>query len=179
MGNSVNQNENCENPTVLLRRLHYWRMAFFGVVILLAGMLSGAAATLLMIGHTRPRGPLAPIPAVRLLLERLSGPLHLTTAQEQQVEPILQKHMAKLDQIQEQGHVASVLTEDQMHLWERLFLDLPGSIRHIPQERGPGLGRGPAPGPGGWRGPPADRRGPLHVPYGPPPAPDTNAVQHN
>jgi hypothetical protein len=160
MGSSVNQDESSENPTALLRRLHHWRMAFFGVVILLAGMLSGAAATLLMIGHIGPRGPFPPVPAVKLLLARLSGPLHLTVEQRQQVEPILEKHVTKLDQIQEQGHkaiveelrllsqeMAGVLTEDQMRLWERLFLDLPGSIRHIPRELGPGLGRGPAPGP--------------------------------
>ena len=58
--------------------------------------------------------------------------------------------------------MAGVLTEDQMRLWERLFLDLPGSMRHIPQELGPGCGRGPAP-PGGWRGPPAGGGGPLHM----------------
>jgi hypothetical protein len=40
MGNSVNPNENADTPMVLLRRLHHWRMAFFGVVIL-AGMFSG------------------------------------------------------------------------------------------------------------------------------------------
>jgi len=190
MGSAVNQNEDSENPTVLLRRLHHWRMAFFGMVILLAGMLSGAAVTLLIVGHIGQRGPLPPVHAVKLLLERLTGPLHLTAEQRPQVEPILKSHMMRLDQIQGDGQkaiaeelrllsqeMAGVLTEDQMRLWERLFLDLPGSIRHIPQGYGPGLGRGPAP-PGGWRGPPGDRRGPLHVPYSPPPVPDANTVPH-
>jgi len=165
-------------------------MAFFGVVILLAGMLGGAAVTLLAIRHMGPERPLPPVPAVKMLLARLSGPLHLTGEQRQQVEPILQEHMARLDQIQADGQkaiaeelrllseqMAGVLTADQMHLWERLFLDLPGPIRHIPEGRGPGLGRGPAP-PGGWRGPPANRRGPLHLPPSSSPTPDTNTVPH-
>lgn len=191
MGNPVNPSESSESPTVLLRRLHHWRMAFFGVVILLAGMLSGAAVTLLTIRQIGPRGPVPPVPAVKLLLARLSGPLHLTGEQRQQVEPILQEHLVRLDQIQADGQksiaeelrllsqaMAGVLTEDQMHLWERLFSDLPGSLRHIPAGRGPGLGRGPAP-PGGWRGPPGDRRGPLHLPPSFSPSPDANTMPHN
>jgi len=178
MGGSINQNESSESPTVLLRRLHYWRMAFFGVVILLAGMLGGAAATLLTVSRLGPREPLPPVPAVKMMLARLTGPLHLTDEQKRQVEPILQKHVVKLDQIQQDGQKAiaeelqllsqdmgGVLTADQMRFWEQLFSDLPGPIRHIPAGRGPGLGRGPAP-PGGWRGPPADRRGPLRAPVG-------------
>lgn len=190
MGSSVSPNESSESPTVLLRRLHHWRMAFFGMVILLAGMVSGAALTLFVVGHGGQKHPLPPVDAVRLLAERLTGVLHLTAEQQRQVEPILQNRMKKLDQIQGDGQkaiaeelrlltkeMAGVLTADQMGLWERLFLDLPGSIRHIPQEFGPGLGRGPAPGPGGWRGPPSDKRGPLHV-TSHAPVPDTNTVPH-
>ncbi len=190
MGSAINPNESNESPTVLLRRLHHWRMAFFGMVILLAGMLSGAAVTLLIVGHLGPKNRVPPIYAVKLLLERLTGHLHLTAEQRQQVEPILQSHVTRLDQIQDNGQkaiagelrlmtqeMAGVLTEDQMRLWERLFLDLPGSIRHIPQELGPGYGRGPAP-PGGWHGPPAGRGGPPHM-SSPSTAPGPNAVPHN
>lgn len=186
MGSSMNPNESNETPTVLLRRLHHWRMAFFGMVILLAGMLSGAAVTLLVVGHV---GRPSTLPVDRGLIDRLTGPLHLTAEQSRQAEPILQKHMARLGQIREEGQkaiaeelrlmsqqMAGVLTEDQMRLWERLFLDLPGPMRHIPRELGPGLGRGPAP-PGGWRGPP-EGRGPLHGPSRSI-VPGPNAVPHN
>jgi len=165
-------------------------MAFFGMVILLAGMLGGAAVTLLIVGHLGPKGRVPPVYAVKLLLERLTAHLHLTAEQRRQVEPILKSHVTRLDQIQDEGQKAiagelrlmthemsGVLTEYQMHLWERLFLDLPGSIRHIPQELGPGYGRGPAP-PGGWHGPPSGKRGPLHLPADPP-APEANTVPHN
>jgi hypothetical protein len=192
MGSAVNPNESSESPTVLLRRLHHWRMAFFGMVILLAGMLSGAAVTLLIVGPVGRKSPPPPVPAITHMLGRLSGPLRLTAEQEKQIQPILETHMARLIQIQDEGQkaireelrllsreMAGVLTEDQMGLWERLFRDLPVAIRHIPQEFGPGLGRGPAPGPGGWHGPPGGQRGPLHAPAGPPPAPDTNTVPHN
>jgi len=190
MGSAMNPNESSENPTVLLRRLHHWRMAFFGVVILLAGMLGGAAVTLLLVGQARPHPVIDDRALVEPMIGRLSGPLHLTPEQRQQVEPVLQRHMARLGQIRSDGQkaiaeelrlmsqeMAGVLTEDQMHLWERFFLDLPGSVRHIPQELGPGYGRGPAP-PGGWRGPPAGRGGPPHM-SSRPTAPDANAVPHN
>jgi hypothetical protein len=189
MGNAVNPSENAESPMVLLRRLHHWRMAFFGVVILLAGMLSGVAATLLIVRHLGPDRPPPPVRAVQMMLARLSGPLHLTPEQRQQIEPILKSHLTRLGQIQDDGQKAiaeelrllsqdmgGVLTEDQMRLWDRLFLDLPSPIRHIPEGRGPGLGRGPAP-PGGWRGPP-DGRGPLHGPSHTI-VPGPNAVPHN
>jgi hypothetical protein len=190
MGNSVNPNENADSPMVLLRRLHHWRMAFFGVVILLAGMLGGAAATLLVVRHLGPDRPPPPVRAVKMMLARLDSPLHLTPEQRQQIEPILQNHFVKLNQIQENGEKAivdelrllsqemgGVLTADQMHLWEQLFLGLPGPIRHIPEGRGPGLGRGPAPL-GGWHGPPSGKRGPLHLPAESP-APEANTVPHN
>ncbi len=189
MGSAVNPNENSESPTVLLRRLHHWRMAFFGMVILLAGMLCGAAIALLIVGPVGRKSPPPPVPMITHMLGRLSGPLRLTGEQEKQIQPILETHMARLIKIQDEGQkaireelrllsqeMAGVLTKDQMGLWERLFLDLPVSIRHIPQESGPGLGRGPAPGPGGWGGPPG-ARGPLRgLPHSPVPSP--NAVPH-
>ena len=190
MGSSVNPSENGESPTVLLRRLHHWRMAFFGLVILVAGMLSGAAVTLLIVGRTGHRVPPPPVTAVKVLVGRLDGLLHFTTEQRQQAEPILQKHVTKLDQIQADGQkaigeelrlmtqeMAGVLTADQMGIWERLFLELPGSIRHIPQELGPGYGRGPPRGRGGWHGPPAGRGGPPHMSTRPT-APDANIMPH-
>jgi hypothetical protein len=189
MGNSMNPNEDAQSPMVLLRRLHHWRMAFFGVVILLAGMLGGAAATLLIVPHLGPDRPPPPVLAVERMLTRLDGPLHLTPEQRQRIQPILQNHFVKLHEIQANGEkaiveelrllsqeVGGVLTVEQMHLWEQLFLGLPGPIRHIPEGRGPGLGRGPAP-PGGWRGPP-NGRGPRHLPSQPP-APEANTVPHN
>ena len=190
MGSSVNPNEDAESPMVLLRRLHHWRMAFFGVVILLAGMLGGAASTLLIIRHLGPDRPPPPVRAVKMMLARLSGPLHLTAEQSQQVEPIVRNHLVRLDQIQKDGQEAiaeelrllsqemgGVLTEEQMHLWGQLFLELPSPIRHIPEGRGPGLGRGPAP-PGGWRGPPSGRGGAYRLPSEPP-AREANTVPHN
>jgi len=183
----MNQNESGTTPTALLRRLHHWRMAFFGMVILVAGMLGGAAATLLAVRRVTPPGRLAPPPDVEVLLTRLNEPLHLTAEQHEQVKPILQKHMTRLGQIQEDGRkaiaeelrlltqeMAGVLTEEQMGVWQRLFLDLPPRMRHIPQELGPGYGRGPGPGPRGWRSPPAGR-GPLHM-RSTPPAPEANTV---
>jgi len=37
--------EDLVNPALLLKRALYWRMAFFSVIILLAGMAIGASGT--------------------------------------------------------------------------------------------------------------------------------------
>ncbi len=189
MGDPMNQFENPDSPTVLLRRLHHWRMAFFGLVILLAGMLSGAAVTLLVVGHMRHAQRLPPVaPPVEVLLSEVLPRLHLSAEQTKQVEPIIREHYQKLDAIREKGRaeiieelklmhaeVFAVLTEEQGHLWQQLLQGLPAQIRHVPDWPGPGGGRGP-----GLRrraGPPGGMREPVpHIPAGPPP--EANTVPH-
>lgn len=202
MGDSVNQNDPVfhtapsaggDSPAVLLRRLHRWRMAFFGLVILLAGMLSGAAVALLVVGHIGRQVPPPAVEAVRELLARIGPRLRLSEEQKLQMEPVLLKHVQKLDEIGQQGRSAiveeiralneemdTVLTEDQARLWHRLLEELPGPIRHMPEGLGPGSGggrpsrgfRGGRYGPGGG----APGQGPLHVSPEAPAVPDGNAV---
>ena len=59
MGDSMNPSENLDSPTVLLRRLHRWRMAFFGLMILIAGLTTGAAVTLLVVDWRGPDRPIS------------------------------------------------------------------------------------------------------------------------
>jgi hypothetical protein len=187
MGDPVNQFENPDSPTVLLRRLHRWRMAFFGLVILLAGMLSGAAVTLLAVRPMRhAQRELVPPPIE--LLARVVAHLRLSPEQEKQVEPIIQRHYQRLDAIRQEGRTAiteelklmndemcAVLDEGQARLWQQLLQGLPGEIRHVPEWYGPGGGRGP-----GLRrrmGPPGAMREPVpHMPAVPPP--EANTVPH-
>ena len=196
MGSEMNQHESLDSPMVLLRRLHRWRMAFFGLVILLAGMLSGAAVALLVVGHLEGQGPPPPIGMVKEMLARLGPRLDLSREQRDQMEPILLRHVQRLDEIGQDGRaaiveelrtlneeMATVLNEGQMRQWQQLLQSLPGQIRHVPGGFGPGPGLGPGPGPGGGRGmgggrfgPRRDGQGPLHVSPEGPSAPDANAV---
>ena len=197
MGSEMNQHESPDSPMVLLRRLHRWRMAFFGLVILLAGMLSGAAIALLVVGHLEGPGSPPPILIVKEMLARLGPRLRLSEEQRDQMEPILLRHVQRLDEIGQDGRaaiveelrtlneeMATVLNESQMHQWQRLLQEgLPGQIRHVPGGFGPGPGLGPGPGPGGGRGfgggrfgPRRDGQGPLHVSPEKPSSPDANAV---
>jgi hypothetical protein len=186
----MNQPENPDNPMVLLRRLHHWRMAFFGLVILLAGMLSGAAVTLLTVRHLDRAGPLPIEGAVTTLIRGVGPRLHLSAEQVQQIQPILEKHVTRLHEIWADGRtqiveelramndeVLPVLDENQQRLWHQYLQDLPGPFRHGGGP--PHLGLGPAPGrgfgPGGRFGfrrgvpgepnaaPPARQEGPVHV----------------
>ena len=190
MGDPVNQYENPDGPTVLLRRLHHWRMAFFGLVILLAGMLSGAAVALLVVGHIgRERRPPA-VPPVTELITRVVPRLHLSEEQTRQIEPIVQKHYERLDAIRQEGRTEimeelklmneemfTVLNEDQARLWQQLLQGLPSEMRHVPDWYGPGAGRGP--GPRRRMGPPADRPGPRHVSPNDSPAPPNDVTPHS
>jgi hypothetical protein len=188
MGDPINQHENPDSPTVLLRRLHRWRMAFFGLVILLAGMLSGAAITLLAVGPMRHSQRPPAVPPVAVLMEQVIPRLQLSPEQARQVEPIVRKHYQRLAAIQQKGRTEiegelalmneelfGVLNEEQAHLWEQLLQGLPAQIRHVPGPYGPGGGRGP-----GFRrrmGPPGAMREPVpRLPLGPPP--EANTVPH-
>jgi hypothetical protein len=166
MGNEVSQHESPDSPMVLLRRLHRWRMAFFGLVILLAGMLSGAAITLVTIGRSQWEGP-PPVPVEEVVTNMIRGVgprLRLSREQVQQVEPILQKHMTRLHEIWADGRtqisdelkamnddLSPILDDNQQQLWQRYMQGLPGPFRH---GGGPlHIGAGPGPGPGAGRGP--------------------------
>ncbi len=160
MGDSMNQSENLDSPMVLLCRLHRWRMAFFGLVILIAGLTTGVAATLLTLHGVGPKSPVPLERAYAVILDRIVPRLHLSREQAEQVEPILRRHMQRLEEIREQGRLqiakelqamdeqmATVLGQDQQRLWRDLMRGLPGQF-----QRGPGrFGAGPQ-GPFGPRG---------------------------
>jgi len=124
------------------------------------------------------------------LLLRVGPRLHLSEEQMKQVQPIVGKHMQRLDEIRQKGRTEiveelrlmneemfTVLNENQARLWQQLLQGLPGEMRHVPDWYGPGAGRGP--GPRRRMGPPADRPGPLHVSPNNAPAPPNDVTPHN
>ncbi len=189
MGDSVNHYENPDSPAVLLRRLHRWRMAFFGLVILLAGMLSGAAVTLLVVGRIDRQVSPPPMPVVREMLARIGPRLHLSEEQRKQIEPILVKHMERLDEIGQKGRaaiieelktlneeMAAVLDDGQIRLWQQWVQELPGQLRHVPGGFGPGGGGGGRGFGGGRPGAGRGGQGPPHVSPEKSSAPDANTA---
>jgi hypothetical protein len=161
-----------DNPTALLQQMHRWRMAFFGLVVLLAGVVIGGSATLLVFKPKPPQPPEDPEVFVLGALRDVER--HLTEQQLKQVHQIMREHMEELRVMREEEwrpkiitlmgklkqDIGKVLTPKQMEIWQqRAKRDQqefwrrrgggPGGMRG-----GPGSGRmGPGgPGSGGPRG---------------------------
>ena len=168
----MNQTEKTESSTThYIRRMHRWRMAFFGLVILLAGFIIGAASITILAPNRLTRPPQPPETATRMMIGRLRRELGLSPEQDEKIGPILQKHLQKLEEIRMNARteiteqlqqmnegVSAVLTEEQKQIWQRWLRMLQWQLR--PPGRGPGEG-------GRYRGGPQERmrRGPG--PFGP------------
>ena len=185
MGDTMKQTETTDNQTThYMRRLHRRRMALFGLVILLAGSVIGAASIMIAAPHHRLTRPLRPPEiAIKSLLPNLERCLHLTPEQREEIEPILQGHMQRLDDIRSNARseidetlgqmnedITAVLSEQQKQIWQRRLQRLQRQFR--PPGRGPGEG-------GRHRGGPQERmrRGPG--PFGPGRRPAGPNMPHN
>ncbi len=144
----MNQQEFSDNSILIMKRLHRWRMAFFGLVILLAGLVIGAALTFLLTHRfDKPHTP-PPEFAAEQVVRRLGRQLNLSKKQMKQLEPILRNHMQKLHdirmearpQIMEQlrlmnEEISSVLSEEQKQLWQRHLRRLQADLRQPRRHR--------------------------------------------
>lgn len=169
MGDVMNHADGNDNPMVLLRGLHRWRMAFFGLVILLAGVTLGAAGTLLLVRPAERQPPMDLEMATNAMLGRFRAELRLTREQARQIQQILRTRMQKLHEIRLQARpqieeqlgavkeeIGAVLTADQRDHWQGIVMRLEHEFRRG-MRRGPG---GPGPGFRGGR----DRPGPPGSP---------------
>ncbi|MCU0914543.1 MAG: hypothetical protein MUC88_08280 [Planctomycetes bacterium] len=146
----MNQPENPDSPTVLLRRLHHWRMAFFGLIILIAGLTTGAAVTFLVLHGAAPRPPVSPERSYEVMLERIMPRLHLSPEQARLAGPVLRHRMQRLEEIREQGRVqitaelqtmdqemSDILDGAQQQRWRDLLRSVPGPFPRGPGPKGP------------------------------------------
>jgi hypothetical protein len=171
MGDAMNQTEKTDSSTHYIRKLHRWRMAFFGLVILFAGIVIGAALITILAPNRLTRPPQPAETATRMMIGRLGRELGLSPDQHEKIGPILQKHLQKLEEIrlnardditeqlqQMNKGVSVVLTDEQNRIWQRWLRMLQWQLR--PPGRGPGEG-------GRQHGGPQERirRGPG--PFGP------------
>ncbi len=152
------------NPTRALRRMHRFRIAISGFVILAAGMTLGVAATLLVVKPNEPRPPDID-DAVVMTLMRFRGELNLTDEQVGQIETILRDHFQQLESLRAEARpkierllqemkteISALLTEQQRVDWQRLTDRLEMEFRRG-MRRGPGGPGRPGDGPrGGGRG---------------------------
>lgn len=182
----MNQKETTDNLTISsMHKHHRWRMAFFGLVILIAGVVIGGALMMIVVPHKLMRPPRGQELGVLKMIPRLQHNLGLSPEQVEKIEPILKENMERLNEIrwdacgqirgtleQMNEQVSEILTEEQQRTWKHSFSRLqrplgPGGLR-----RGNGVGgpryrrgqqermrRGPGSGPGPF--------GPGRSPAGP------------
>ena len=147
MGDTMNQTEKNDDLIKVLERMHRWRMAFFALVILIAGIVIGASLMIIFGRQQMMRRSHAPEIAVERMMRELIEHLDLTAQQRQAIKPILIEHMERLQQIrmevrpQIQAQLASLnkevsalLDEDQKQQWQREFQRLQNQFHRRPRQ---------------------------------------------
>ena len=145
MGNVIMNTEKNNNPNLEhIKKIYYWRTAFFGLVILIAGIVIGSA--------TKP-GP-GPEFNILQVIPPLRRNLGLSQEQSDKIKPILDGHMKKLQDIRENARseientlqqmnkeISTILTETQRQRWQREMSQLQRDLRPGGPRRN-GMGRG-------------------------------------
>jgi hypothetical protein len=145
-------------PVNYIQKMHRWRMAFFGVIILLAGIIIGGASMMIIMPDRLIRPPAGPEFESLRMIPPLRRDLGLTQEQAKKIQPILDNYMQKLRNIRENARteveqtleqmnteISSVLTEQQKQKWteevERLQRQIrPGRRRMGERMEGPRRG---------------------------------------
>jgi len=176
----MSRNQTTDNPIVSnINKAHMWRMAFFGLIILIAGIAIGGSSMLIF----APKKLIQPPPGPEFRSLRMIPPLRrdlgLTPEQAEKIKPILDQYMQKLDTIRTEARseiaetlklmnneIAAILTNQQQQQWQREIDQLQDELR---PRRGPGPRRGEGPGGDRFRGGQEERphRGPGQSRFGP------------
>ncbi len=127
----MNRIDDLNNPAVLLRRLHHWRMAFFGLIILLAGVGIGAGTMLIV--RPVPPGPDDQTISIDRVARTLRYRLDLSDEQSKDIRPVLYDCLRTLNKIRQEARpaiseelehmsegIASVLNDSQLQGWKRM-----------------------------------------------------------
>lgn len=173
----MSQNETTDNLVVnQINKAHTWRMAFFGLIILIAGIVIGGSSMLILAPNKLIQPPPGPEFRSLRMIPPLSRDLGLDPEQAEKIKPILDKHMQKLNTIriearseigetlkQMNEEIAAILSDEQKQIWQRELDRLQGELRPGGRRRGEGPG-GPR-----FRGGQQDRprNGPGPGPFGP------------
>jgi hypothetical protein len=142
MGDTMKTSEDAANPTLLLKRMLYWRMAFFSVIILLAGMAIGASGMFMWLSSQKPKATPSQTMTVNRVMRQLDSQLKLSKAQADQIRPLLRKCVESLEQVRKKARpeinqslrrmnqdIASVLKDGQMKQWKKYEKQLMGLLQ--------------------------------------------------
>jgi len=154
----MSQNQTTNNPAVShINKAHTWRMVFFGLIILAAGVVIGGSSMLIFAPKKLTRPPSAPEFASVRMVGQLHRELRLSPEQSEKIEPILKEHMETLNDIridaqdqigealeQMNEQISSILTDRQKRMWE-------SRLRHLQSPLRGGGGQRWGEGPGGGR----------------------------
>lgn len=173
-------NETTDNPIVSrINKAHMWRMAFFGAIILIAGIAIGGSSIMIFAPKKFIRPPRAPEFASGRMVDQLQRELQLSPEQAEKIEPILTEHMETLHNIRTNAQdqigkaldkmnkqISSILTDRQKQMWQSRLHNLQAPLRS------PAPGRGGGPGGPRFRGGQQDlfrngQGGPGPGPFGP------------
>ena len=151
-----------------IRKTYFWRTAFFGLIILVAGIVIGGASMSILAEHNFTASPARRENSS--LMPRLRQILGLTQQQATKIKPILDKHMQHLQEIRDDARVDIISTLTQMNqeispilsagqkvVWSNELLRIQRELNPEPLPSGgggAGWRRGaeqPGPGPGGGR----------------------------
>ncbi|MBN2180422.1 MAG: hypothetical protein JW715_00805 [Sedimentisphaerales bacterium] len=149
MNTEQNNNLNIDH----LKKIYYWRTAFFGLVILIAGTVIGGATMSIL--TTKKLTQTTPSPELRSLqvLPPLRRNLDLTEEQADKIKPMLDGYLRKLQEIRENARseieitlqqmnkeISATLTETQRQRWQRELNRLQRELRPAGQQRRNGTG---------------------------------------
>jgi len=135
-------NEDLASPAMLLKRALYWRMAFFSVIILLAGVAIGASGMFMWRSKHKPVPETPQTVTLNRAMRQLSSQLKLTKPQAEQIKPMLRKCVASLEQVRKKARpqikqhlrqmnngIASVLNDTQTRRWKKYEKRLMGLLQ--------------------------------------------------
>jgi hypothetical protein len=151
-------NETTDNPIGSnINKAHIWRMVFFGLIILIAGIAIGGSAMLIFAPNKLLQPPPGPEFRSLRMIPPLRRDLGLSPEQAEKIKPILDKHMKKLNTIRTEARsevaetlkqmnqeIAAILTDQQQQRWRHEISRLQDELR---PRGGPGprrRGGGPA-----------------------------------
>jgi hypothetical protein len=176
----MSQNETINNPAVsYVNKAHFWRMAFFGLIILVAGIVIGGSSMLIFAPKKLLEPPAGPEFSSLRMIPPLRRDLGLSPEQAEKIQPILDEYMQKLNAIRVEARseiaetlrqmnrdIAAILTDGQKQLWQREIDRLQSELR---PRGGPGPRWGEGRGGPRFRGGQQQgfRRGPGRGPSGP------------
>jgi hypothetical protein len=128
MNTEQNNNINLEH----IRKIYYWRTAFFGLVILIAGIVIGGASISIYMTHRTTISAGGPEFSSLQVIPPLRRNLNLSQEQSEKIKPIIDGSMKKLRDIRENARteiestlqqmnkeISKILNDTQRQRWQR------------------------------------------------------------